>query len=82
MGSLFAGHLAEVEEDVWVYDVWEATRLRYSLMQGEDGLLWQTRHFRKPLKEEKNNDAKKLVYTGNLFFTGFMLFHCPWGSGV
>ena len=27
MGSLFAGHLAEVEEDVWVYDVWEATRL-------------------------------------------------------
>jgi 2-dehydropantoate 2-reductase len=23
MGSLFAGHLAEVEEDVWVYDVWE-----------------------------------------------------------
>ena len=23
MGSLFAGHLAQVEEDVWVYDVWE-----------------------------------------------------------
>ena len=23
MGSLFAGHLAEVEKDVWVYDIWE-----------------------------------------------------------